>query len=174
MRLYELIPLEEKEMFGKFFLHLFMNKFMLLKLLGYFLALRIITQRPLKYFLENKEAFSELNNIDESNIKEILDHDYSAMISMITHEKDAPDSLAMKNAVISVFFLRFLQHGKYFNRYVPEKKRGDRSLHPAETLILNILHHLIGSIQHNSSLLIHCYNVYIPMISSTSIFGRAN
>ena len=127
---------------------------MLLKLLGYFLALRIITQRPLKYFLENKEAFSELNNIDESNITEILDNDYSAMISMITHEKDAPDSLAMKNAVISVFFLRFLQHGKYFTRYVPEKKRGDRSLHPAETLILNILHHLIGSIQHNSSLFI--------------------
>ena len=41
----------------------------------------------------------------------------------ITHTEEMPESMMMKNAVISVFFLRFLQHGKYFKRHVPEKKK---------------------------------------------------
>ena len=47
MRLYELIPLEGKEMFG------------------YFLALRAITQKPLKYFLDEKEVFENFFDLDE-------------------------------------------------------------------------------------------------------------
>ena len=41
----------------------------------------------------------------------------------ITHVEEVPETMMMKNAVISVFFLRFLQHGKYFKRHVPEKKK---------------------------------------------------
>ena len=43
----------------------------------------------------------------------------------ITHTEEMPESMMMKNAVISVFFLRFLQHGKYFKKHVPEKKKVD-------------------------------------------------
>jgi hypothetical protein len=130
MRLYELIPLEGKEMFG------------------YFLALRAVTQRPLKYFLDHKEMFEVFIDLDEplNTAKDMIymDDDYKTMMNLITHINDMPECLTLKNAVISVFFLRFLQHGKYFKHYVPEKRKGDRSLHPTEKLILQILHHLIA------------------------------
>ena len=130
MRLYELIPLEGKEMFG------------------YFLALRAVTQKPLKYFLDEKEVFENFFDLDEplevSVEKVYKDDEYTTMMNLITHINDMPECLTLKNAVISVFFLRFLQHGKYFKHYVPEKKKGDRSLHPTEKLILQILHHLIA------------------------------
>ena len=45
------------------------------------------------------------------------------VVVQITHTEEMPESMMMKNAVISVFFLRFLQHGKYFKRHVPEKKK---------------------------------------------------
>ena len=45
------------------------------------------------------------------------------VVAQITHTEEMPESMMMKNAVISVFFLRFLQHGKYFKRHVPEKKK---------------------------------------------------
>ena len=41
----------------------------------------------------------------------------------ITHVEEVPETMMMKNAVVSVFFLRFLQHGKYFKRHVPEKRK---------------------------------------------------
>ena len=130
MRLYELIPLEGKEMFG------------------YFLALRAVTQKPLKYFLDHKEMFEVFIDLDEpmNTVKDMIymDNDYQTMMNLITHINDMPECLTLKNAVISVFFLRFLQHGKYFKHYVPEKRKGDRSLHPTEKLILQILHHLIA------------------------------
>ena len=130
MRLYELIPLEGKEMFG------------------YFLALRAVTQKPLKYFLDHKEMFEVFIDLDEplktANDTIYADTDYKTMMNLITHINDMPECLTLKNAVISVFFLRFLQHGKYFKHYVPEKRKGDRTLHPIEKLILQILHHLIA------------------------------
>ena len=43
-----------------------------------------------------------------------------------------PESMMMKNAVISVFFLRFLQHGKYFKKHVPEKKKVGNVQFPLE------------------------------------------
>ena len=128
MRLYELIPLEGKEMFG------------------YFLALRAITQRPLQYFLDHKEMFEAFFDLDEPlSIEDKTvyeDEDYRNLLNLITHINDMPESLALKNSIISVFFLRFLQHGKYFQPLVPEKKEGDRRLHPAEEFILKLLHHL--------------------------------
>ena len=137
MRLYELLPLEGKEMFG------------------YFLALRLITQRPLQYFLDHRamfEAFFDLDeplNIEHESVYE--DEDYKNLMNLMTHINDMPDSLTLKNSIISVFFLRFLQHGKYFQPLVPEKKETDRSLHPAEEFILKLLHHLIAVQCFNSS-----------------------
>ena len=53
----------------------------------------------------------------------------------ITHTEEMPESMMMKNAVISVFFLRFLQHGKYFKKHVPEKKKvGNVPFPPLEEL----------------------------------------
>ena len=115
---------------------------------GYFLALRAVTQKPLKYFLDHKEMFEVFIDLDEplkvANDTIHDDSEYQTMMNLITHINDMPECLTLKNAVISVFFLRFLQHGKYFKHYVPEKRKGDRSLHPAEKLILQILHHLIA------------------------------
>ena len=137
MRLYELLPLEGKEMFG------------------YFLALRLITQRPLQYFLDQREMFEAFFDLDEPlNIEHesvYKDEDYKNLMNLTTHINDMPDSLTLKNSVISVFFLRFLQHGKYFQPLVPEKKETDRSLHPAEEFILKLLHHLIAVQCFNSS-----------------------
>ena len=47
----------------------------------------------------------------------------NSFCAQITHTEEMPESMMMKNAVISVFFLRFLQHGKYFKKHVPEKKK---------------------------------------------------
>ena len=135
MRLYELIPLEGKDMFG------------------YFLALRAITQKPLEYFLEHREMLDifidqeEPLNIDEEVVYK--DDDYRTLMNLVTHINDTQKSLSLKNSVIAVFFLRFLQHGKYFQHHVPERKTSDKTLHPAEQLILKILNHLIA---------VQCYN----------------
>ena len=56
------------------------------------------------------------------NINKIEQNLYFVVLQ-ITHTEEMPESMMMKNAVISVFFLRFLQHGKYFKRHVPEKKK---------------------------------------------------
>jgi len=129
MRLYELLPMEGKDMFG------------------YFLALRAITQRNLDYFLDHQQMFEVFIDTDEPIFPTegiYSSGDYKTLMNLITHTEEMPESMMMKNAVISVFFLRFLQHGKYFKKHVPEKKKGDRSLHPAEQFILRLLHHLIA------------------------------
>ena len=48
---------------------------------------------------------------------------YKSLSPQVTHMEEMPESMMMKNAVISVFFLRFLQHGKYFKARVPEKRK---------------------------------------------------
>ena len=129
-RLYELIPLEGKEMFG------------------YFLALRAITQKPLEFFLEHQEMMDIFIDLDEPmNVEQEViyqDADYSNLMNLVTHINDTPESLSLKNSVISIFFLRFLQHGKYFQKHVPERRDNDRKLHPKEKFILKLIHHLIA------------------------------
>ena len=135
MRLYELIPLEGKEMFG------------------YFLALRAITQRPLQYFWDHKEMLDIFIDLDEPmNVEQDMiynDDDYKNLMNLVTHINDMPESLSLKNSVIAVFFLRFLQHGKYFHKHVPERRDAERRLHPKEKFILKLIHHLIS---------IQCFN----------------
>lgn len=96
--------------------------------------------------------------------------DYKTLMNLVTHMEDMPESMMLKNAVISVFFLRFLQHGKYFKKHVPQKRKvrkedaytdnppgrprltPDRALHPAPAappdrrpvLRLPAPHHALG------------------------------
>merc|ERR1712173_310113 len=93
---------------------------------GYFLALRAITQRNLDYFLDHQQMFEVFIDTDEPIFPTegiYSSGDYKTLMNLITHTEEMPESMMMKNAVISVFFLRFLQHGKYFKRHVPEKKK---------------------------------------------------
>merc|ERR1711962_1576423 len=103
MRLYELLPLEGREMFG------------------YFLALRAVTQRNLEFFLERQDMFEAFLDMEEPifPLEGTCRGDYEALMNLTTHMEEMPESMMMKNAVISVFFLRFLQRGKYFGRHVP-------------------------------------------------------
>ena len=130
IRLYELIPLEGKEMFG------------------YFLALRAITQKPLEYFLEHQEMLGIFIDLDEPmNVEQEAvyeDADYSNLMNLVTHINETQESLSLKNSVISIFFLRFLQHGKYFQKHVPERRANDRKLDPKEKFILKLINHLIA------------------------------
>ena len=63
---------------------------------------------------------------------------------------DIPEEKSMKCAVISVYLLRCLQHGKYFKHHVPQKVKGDRKLHKYEYLMLRVLHHLVLVQLHNA------------------------
>ena len=115
---------------------------------GYFLALRAITQKPLEYFLEHQEMLGIFIDLDEPmNVEQEViyeDADYSNLMNLVTHINDTPESLSLKNSVISIFFLRFLQHGKYFQKHVPERRANDRKLDPKEKFILKLINHLIA------------------------------
>ena len=80
---------------------------------GYFLALRTVTQRPLQYFLEQRDMLEAFMDLEEpSEVEQELvyrDQDYRNLMNLVTHLHDTPESLSLKNCVIAVFFLRFLQ-----------------------------------------------------------------
>ena len=120
---------------------------------GYFLALRALTQKPLDYFLQQQEILEKFIDLNEPICMEndflYKDDDYRNLMNLETHINDTSSSLSLKNSVIAVFFLRFLQQGKYFHKHVPEKKETERNLHPIEQFILKLIHHLIA---------IQCFN----------------
>ena len=70
---------------------------------------------------------------------------YNNVFLQITHTEEMPESMMMKNAVISVFFLRFLQHGKYFKKHVPEKKKVGNVQFPPEELSMKKLFFLFDT-----------------------------
>ena len=115
---------------------------------GYFLALRAITQKPLEYFLEHQEMLGIFMDLDEPmNVEQEViyeDADYSNLMNLVTHINDASESLSLKNSVISIFFLRFLQHGKYFQNHIPDRRANDSKLHPKEKFVLKLINHLIA------------------------------
>ena len=82
---------------------------------GYFLALRTVTQRPLQYFLEQRDMLEAFMDLEEpSEVEQELvyrDQDYRNLMNLVTHLHDTHESLSLKNCVIAVFFLRFLQVG---------------------------------------------------------------
>ena len=130
IRLYELIGLEETEM------------------QGLFLALRAVTQRDLDYFLAQRDMIEIFLDQEEpmfpiSETEPYASLDYKTLLNLVNHISETPEDVSLRNAVVSIFFLRFLQHGNYFRKRVPERLKGDRCLHPHELVILRIIHHMI-------------------------------
>ena len=121
----------------------------------YFLALRTLTQKNLSFFLEHQDTLQELLEQEEP-LHPLLGPgrpyeslDYTTLMNLVTHAANRPEDIEMRNTVIAVYLLRFLQHGRYFSPQVPEKRKGDRSLHRHELFILRVLHHLVAVAAYN-------------------------
>ena len=136
MRLYEIIQAESYEM------------------APFFLALRVVTQEDLQFFIDRSESFEMFFNQEEPIYPmtgEVSDsYSYMCAMNLVTHMSNVPEEKSMKCAVISVYLLRCLQFGKYFKDHVPQKKKGDRTLHQYELLMLRILHHMVFVQIHNA------------------------
>ncbi len=44
--------------------------------------------------------------------------DYMTLMNLVTHTANRPEDTEMRNTVIAVYLLRFLQHGRYFSPQV--------------------------------------------------------
>ena len=62
---------------------------------GYFLALRTVTQRPLQYFLEQRDMLEAFMDLEEpSEVEQELvyrDQDYRNLMNLVTHLHDTPE-----------------------------------------------------------------------------------
>ena len=47
-----------------------------------------------------------------------LSLDYRTLMNLVTHAANRPEDTEMRNTVIAVYLLRFLQHGRYFSPQV--------------------------------------------------------
>ena len=102
LKLYEMFEYESKEIFALF------------------MALRAITQKPLHYFTENQKEIEKFLDLEEPTFpfpgRAYQSGDYRALCNLMTHVGDIDPDVAMKNSVLSVFFLRFIQKTGYFSK----------------------------------------------------------
>ena len=102
------------------------------------MGLRAVTQKPVQHFTEQQ---TEIEKVDTGWIKIFFDitqkifppqfleleepmfpfpgrayqsSDYRALANLMTHVTDIDPDIAVKNAVLAVFFLRFLKKAGYF------------------------------------------------------------
>jgi hypothetical protein len=106
-------------------------------------------QEAIEELLEQEEPLFPLVPADQP----YLSTDYLTLLNLVTHAANRPEDTEMRNTVIAVYLLRFLQHGRYFSPQVPERRKGDRSLHRHERFILRLLHHLVAAAAYNGQLL---------------------
>eukprot|EP00092_Neocalanus_flemingeri_P012773 GFUD01013764.1.p1 GENE.GFUD01013764.1~~GFUD01013764.1.p1 ORF type:complete len:2085 (+),score=698.75 GFUD01013764.1:68-6256(+) len=134
LKLYELFQFEGRDVFSLF------------------LALRAVTQKPLHYFTENQKEIEKFLDLDEPTFpfpgRAYQSTDYRALCNLMTHVSDIDGDVALKNAVLSVFFLRFIKKSGYFGN--TGKLRGDKSLASIETFILRLIHQVICAQTYNS------------------------
>ena len=82
------------------------------------MGLRAVTQKPIQYFTEHQkeiEKFLELEDPSRTGMgRAYQSSDYRALVNLMTHVGDIDSDVAIKNSVLSVFFLRFLKKAGYF------------------------------------------------------------
>merc|ERR1740137_284381 len=137
LKLYELFEYEEREVFGLF------------------MALRSITQKPIQYFTENQKEIEKFLDLEEPTFpfpgRAYQSSDYRALCNLMTHVTDIDEDIAVKNSVLSVFFLRFLQKSGYFRMSgKTDNIRGGKNLGSVETFILRLIHQDICAQAYNS------------------------
>ena len=102
LKLYELFEHEGREVFSLF------------------MALRAVTQKPLQYFTENQKEIEKFLDLEEPTFpfpgRAYQSGDYRALCNLMTHVSDIDVDVAIKNSVLSVFFLRFIQKTGYFSK----------------------------------------------------------
>jgi len=137
LKIYEIFEHEGKEIFSLF------------------MALRAVTQKPIQYFTENQKEIEKFLDLEEPTFpfpgRAYQSGDYRALCNLMTHVSDIDPDVAMKNSVLSVFFLRFIQKSGYFRQTGGSGKlRGDKSLGSTETFILRLIHQVICAQAYNS------------------------
>ena len=83
-----------------------------------FMGLRAITQKPIQYFTEKQKEIESLLDLPEPQGifpgRALVSNDYRALVNLVTHVSDIDPHVAVKNAVLAVFFQRFLKKAGYF------------------------------------------------------------
>ena len=102
MRLYEIFPTEDSEMFSLF------------------ISLRAITQKPAQFFRENKQDLEKYLELDTPvhplPVRAYLSSDYKALMNLCTHVDDLDEDIALNHYILAVFFFRSLQFAGYFGK----------------------------------------------------------
>ena len=83
-----------------------------------FMGLRAVTQKPVQYFTENQKEIERFLELEDPIFpfpgRAYQSSDYRALVNLMTHVSDIDPDVAIKNAVLSVFFTRFLKKAGYF------------------------------------------------------------
>ena len=83
-----------------------------------FVGLRAVTQKPIQYFTENRAEIEKFLDLKEPKFpfpgRSYQSSDYRALCNLMTHIDDIDPDVAVKHAVLSVFFLRFIKKSGYF------------------------------------------------------------
>ena len=83
-----------------------------------FMGLRAVTQKPIQYFTENQAEIEKFLELEDPMFpfpgRAYQSSDYRALANLMTHVGDIDPDIAIKNSVLSVFFLRFLKKAGYF------------------------------------------------------------
>ena len=113
-----------------------------------FLALRAITQYPLKYFLQNRvkkfEQYDDSSGTELEGSKKYNSNDMSNLFNLST--KNADTEKKIERFMVGAYLLKILQSMNYFE----VEKKNDASLTEEEVYIGMLLSHFVGVAENNS------------------------
>ena len=116
-----------------------------------FLALRAITQYPLKYFLQNRvkkfEQYDDSSGTELEGSKRYNSNDMKNLFNLST--KSADIEKKMERFMVGAYLLRILQSMNYFEG----EKKNEASLTEEEVYIGMLLSHFVGVAETNSHLI---------------------
>jgi len=121
-----------------------------------FLAYRCITQKPLKFFLDNKETFKQHDKTSGSNksqVTKFLSDDYVNLYNLCTHRDQRKMNDIFHRAMFVVMMLRCLKKLGYFGEDVKEKANSEDETEvftDDEIYIGTLLCHFLESMQFNA------------------------
>eukprot|EP00095_Tigriopus_kingsejongensis_P008472 maker-scaffold18_size714446-snap-gene-3.28 protein:Tk08472 transcript:maker-scaffold18_size714446-snap-gene-3.28-mRNA-1 annotation:"set and mynd domain-containing" len=118
-----------------------------------YLAYRCVTKKPLKYFLENKDKFSnhnEQSGISKDRVTKYLSDDYGNLFNLVTHHDERKIGDIFHRAMFAIMMLRCLKKFGYFGPDRTNINPDHDELSEDELFIGTILNHFLEVLQFNA------------------------
>lgn len=118
-----------------------------------FMAYKTIAQKPLQFFLENRDKFSnhdEMSGSKNSEVTKYLSDDYRNIYNLVTHHSERKMNDLFHRAMFSIMLVKCLKKTGYFGEEVKERADEDDQLSDDEIYICTLLSHFLEVYQFNT------------------------